>query len=334
MRWRKEFKMHEIIILCPWGVQTGGPEAIHQLSDELISLGFNASIFYTTNADFEALQTLTSNGTNLDAIDIPERINNVELYKKYQTNSVKSIKFNRNTLVVLPETYLNWQRFFKRNTSLIWWLSVDNAFSYLDMMKINLNSIKEKNIHHAYQSNYAKNFLNAIGIKNLSPLSDYTPEGDLKNEYEKNIITMSALPHKVHIDVDHFKKEIENHCNIEVRLLRGMSREQVYDALDHSLIYIDFGNFPGKDRMPREALIRDCCLITSDAGAAGYNEFCIPEEYILSTSSPQLIKHACKNILTNFPLSLERYELSKRKIMNEKYIFSSEIFNLFKNLLT
>ena len=44
--------MKEIIILCPWNAQTGGPEALHQLSDRLIKLGFNVDYdrrIFTTN---------------------------------------------------------------------------------------------------------------------------------------------------------------------------------------------------------------------------------------------------------------------------------------------
>ena len=33
----------------------------------------------------------------------------------------------------------------------------------------------------------------------------------------------------------------------------------------HPKLYIDFGGFPGKDRLPREAVMHDCCIITGKA---------------------------------------------------------------------
>jgi len=40
-------------------------------------------------------------------------------------------------------------------------------------------------------------------------------------------------------------------------------------------LYVDFGKHPGKDRMPREAAVHGCCIITGRRGAAG-NPFDIP----------------------------------------------------------
>ncbi len=35
-------------------------------------------------------------------------------------------------------------------------------------------------------------------------------------------------------------------------------------------LYIDFGYHPGKERMPREACLLDCCLIIGKDGSAKY----------------------------------------------------------------
>jgi hypothetical protein len=324
--------MKEIVLLCPWNVQTGGPEAIHQLSNELIELGLKASIFYTVESDLNTLNKILNSKPDLNYLEIEERINTIEEYKKYKINSIKRINFDDNTIIVFPETYLGWTFLFKNNKCLIWWLSVDNAFSYLDIKKININTLKDQRFTHAYQSLYARDFLMAMRFKNLHALSDWTPEIEDKNEYKKEIISMSALPHKIHINVDYYKKEIEDYCGLEVRLLRGMARDEIYKNLSKSYIYIDFGNFPGKDRMPREALMRNCCLITSDSGAAYTNEFYIPEEYVINTSNPNLLKYACKSILSRYESNMNRYQVARDKISNEKMIFKFEILDLFSKI--
>lgn len=319
--------MNEIVILCPFGVETGGPEALHQLSDTLLEIGFDVSMFYTTDTDFETLVSLTGN-TTLEAIEIPERKNTINSYSKYNVKPTKYLRFNKDSLIIIPETYIKWHSIFKNNKCLFWWLSVDNAFSQLDMMKLNLNSLKNKNIYHAYQSTYAKNFLNSLGINNAIPLSDYTPINSNIIKCTKSIVSMSALSHKVNIDIDYYKNEIEKYCDIEVKLIRGLSRDEVYEIFDKSYVYIDFGNFPGKDRLPREALIRDCCLITSNAGAAYYNEYTIPNDYIIETASPEFIKYAVYNIISNYEANLKFYEKSKFIVLNERFNFIKEASHL------
>lgn len=41
----------------------------------------------------------------------------------------------------------------------------------------------------------------------------------------------------------------------------NMTRDEVIRELQRAKVYIDFGNHPGKDRIPREAAILGCCAI-------------------------------------------------------------------------
>jgi hypothetical protein len=62
--------------------------------------------------------------------------------------------------------------------------------------------------------------------------------------------------------------------------LINMSREEVIKTLQRAKVYIDFGNHPGKDRIPREAVILGCCVITNKRGSAAfYEDVPIPDEY-------------------------------------------------------
>jgi len=46
------------------------------------------------------------------------------------------------------------------------------------------------------------------------------------------------------------------------------------------MMYIDFGTHPGKDRIPREAALRNCIVLTNRNGAADNNvDVPIPNEY-------------------------------------------------------
>jgi len=51
-----------------------------------------------------------------------------------------------------------------------------------------------------------------------------------------------------------------------------ISPEEVTTLLHRAKIYIDFGPHPGMDRLPREAAIANCIVITNRSGAARYEE--------------------------------------------------------------
>ena len=69
--------------------------------------------------------------------------------------------------------------------------------------------------------------------------------------------------------------------------LAGFNREQLATKFLESKLYIDFGHHPGKDRLPREAGIHGCCVITGLYGSAS-NAFDvnIPPAYKIDSRLP------------------------------------------------
>ena len=66
--------------------------------------------------------------------------------------------------------------------------------------------------------------------------------------------------------------------------LINCTREQLSALFSKSKIYIDFGNHPGKDRMPREAALNNCCIIVGKNGAANFLktfQFLINIKYVI-----------------------------------------------------
>ena len=51
-----------------------------------------------------------------------------------------------------------------------------------------------------------------------------------------------------------------------------MTSKEVQELLSKCKVYIDFGHFPGKDRVPREAAMCNCCIITGKYGASNFTE--------------------------------------------------------------
>ena len=103
-----------------------------------------------------------------------------------------------------------------------------------------------------YASNYLKKFL-----KNIKFLSDYQRQDILKNinkkRKEKNIICYSHKSNK-------FIKKLKIYIILKLIKLSGFNTNQLINIYKKTKIYMDFGYHPGKDKMPREAVLFDNCI--------------------------------------------------------------------------
>ena len=67
------------------------------------------------------------------------------------------------------------------------------------------------------------------------------------------------------------------------RRRRGRSKlspEQVQAMLKKAKVYIDFGGHPGMDRIPREAALAGCIVVTNREGSAAFRQDVpIPSQY-------------------------------------------------------
>ena len=76
------------------------------------------------------------------------------------------------------------------------------------------------------------------------------------------------------------------------------------ELLHRAEVYIDFGPHPGMDRLPREAALAQCIVITNQLGAANYKEDVpIPPQYKV-----QDVQNVPKLLTT----SLKEYETKKK----------------------
>lgn len=322
----------KIVILIPLGSRTGGPEALHQLSDALLQQGQIATVWYVIPQDIEGIRNLYKNGllSSETTLEIGERPSEIEEYKSYKTISEKRIKLSRDMCFVIPEIYIELVKYFDFCKHLIWWLSVDNAFGYLANGQVNLNHLRKNNCFHGYQSNYAKNFLDAIQLQQSFSLSDFTPTYESRtSNRNKNSVSINAGG-KVIFDVDRLAKDIHETCKCDVHLIRNMSRDQVYESLESSKLYIDLANFPGKDRMPREALLRGSCVFVAASGAGSCNDFCLPDEFIFNVNDINSVVSATKRILEQHSFYFGLLKPAVDRVLREKLIFQREVATIVR----
>lgn len=253
-----------IYIFALHGIATGGPEATHQLSDALIEQGFDARLIYFRWEDlaqgplreFPAYEPFA-----------PE-------YVRYKVRLARQAPDEAGAVIVLPETLAHAAPFFQHAKVLIWWLSVDNGFGALS--GVNLNYLRRPNVYHASQSRYAERFCEALQFNHIGMLSDYTVDlteyaDPLPMAERPKVVAFNARPDKVIADLGAIGEEIAK-LDPEIRLIaiHRMTRPEIAAVFAQARVYVDLGNFPGKDRLPREAASMGCEVIVGlPAGASG-----------------------------------------------------------------
>lgn len=324
----------KIYVICPAYIKTGGPELLHQLVYSLNNKGFNA---YITYVDIKC--------------DNDQYCN--EDFNKYVSSYkiAEEIEDDKNNFVIAAETNIDSLSRIKHAKKITWWLSVDNyrVTRYVSVaydvwgLKAAVRQLFKRNSdcrkkdylvadYNFYQSYYAFDYLKKLGISNNSYyLSDYINDVyyNLKIESECKEDIVLYNPKKGY----RFTRElIKKSPEIKWIAIQNLSTEEVRDLMIKSKVYIDFGNHPGKDRMPREAMMCGCCVVTGMRGSAQFdNDVPLPIEYKFQDDSKNL-----NDIIAKIKMCLKDYDneyaqlINYRKfILNEKDKFNADIDIIF-----
>lgn len=315
----------KLYIVAPENFASGGPELLHQLAYEIKKRGIETYMYYFPSGN--------------NAIH--------DNYKNYGISYAKNIDDDENNFLIVPEVYTNFLWKYKKIKKIIWWLSVDFYFiAGNNFIKNNLNSfllnkfncqnyfffdkkLLDKDIMHLYQSEYARKFLVNKNIKLMYPLSDFLYESYLKNVFLNDVERKKRIVVYYPVKGLYFtKKIIKAASDIKFLPIINMTREEVVDLLNSSMVYIDFGYHPGKDRIPREAAILGNCIITSLKGSANNHlDINISERYKFKDNNSELsnIVLTIEECLDDYIQRSHDFDEYRRSILKEKEKFEGEV---------
>lgn len=320
-RYENNVKVKRYYIVVPLDSVSGGPELLHQLAYNLKNLLKDQEVYLAYYAQNK------------------EKIN---YYKKYPQSMVPEeykgyvedcnvittddIVDYPDSILIVPEVIPEMILKIKNARVFMWWLSVDNFFKTIDIsMVVDLFNKIEL---HIYQSEYAKSFLEDIGIseEKMFGLSDYINEGFVLNSPEKKEDVIAYNPKKGFNFSFVIINKLKNYRFIPIE---NMNNSQVRELLAHSKVYIDFGNHPGKDRLPREAAIMNCCVICGKRGSAE-NEIDVPidSKYKISVNNGEWVieaKNIIEDCMNNYDYHNQAFEKYRKIISNEKKLFLERV---------
>lgn len=283
----------KVYLLSPY-YRTGGPENIHLLCHTINThTNHQAYIFYTTPANPSPLYD----------------------YPNIQIATI--IEDHPDNMLLLPEVHT-----LPKNLShikiIIWWLSYTNAALHQTLENM-------KHPYHFFQSYYAF----AQVQPHLHPSAYYAFLSDhlhpdflsILDPFDKtNLIAYN--PSK-----DALTPLICNKLNLLTLPLTNMNRSTLIQNLKKCKIYIDLGFHPGKDRLPREAALCGCVVITNKSGAAAYHEDLPIQEKIIH---PEDLLTLLPIVLANYDAFYAKQEPYRTHIKNEKEAFLNQVKQIWK----
>lgn len=291
-------------IACPNGTVTGGIELLHQTANELNKNGVDAKLWYIAGpTDTRIPSEYECYGCEID-------------------NDIRD-----DDILLFPEIWASWANQWKQR-SLIYWESVDNYFphtSYDNWFRFPEDAI------HISQTEYSNRFLrDVVKTDKVIEITDY-----INDEYLHCMRSGKRDPIVLYNPTKGFEltqKIIRYAPDIEFIPVTGMARAEIIELMRRSMVWIDFGNFPGKDRLPREAASCGLCLITGKHGTAKYHkDLAIPEEYkVADVNYADIgpITEKIRDILNNFDEHTKKFDSYRKHVKQEKKQFEKGIKTL------
>jgi hypothetical protein len=303
-----------VYIACPATIVTGGTELLHQLCDKLRKRGVRALMHY-----------------------YPEPAPRGH-FAGYGTERAERIEDGPDNVLIVPEVASAAPLLFRygRIRKAMWWLSVGNylragARLRPDPGQVGLEELKSMDVSHLAQSRYAEDFLRGQGFGRVEYLSDY-----LNSCFIESAGIMSVKRDQVAYNPKKgvsFTLEIKAQArDIAFVPLERMSPDEVARTLRESKVYIDFGKHPGKDRIPREAAICGCCVITGRSGAAANPEDVpVGDGYKFAAERDNIpeIVTKIRDCFVNYEARSVDFECYREKIRGEERQFEEDIGKIF-----
>ena len=321
----------KIYVLCPANVHTGGPESLHQLTSRLISFGLDAKILFCARV---------GEYFNPDDPVAPE-------LKKYHVPYTFDFADTVRNVFVVPESLSEHLYAVKRCRKILWWMSVNNYLeNILQLIRPCLENPLAERVpkyftfdddgdiaEHWAQSEYVRQFLRLNGVAKIRSVETHMSQTFLSRAdkidfaAKKNFVAYN--PRK---GFDFTKRLIDLAPEIDWRPIKNMSPAQVRELLTAAKIYVDFGNFPGRERIPREAALSGCVIVTGFRGAAANDvDFNIPAEFKFDERAvaPQAVVDKIRDVLNNFETAFAAQENFRTSLLTAQKNFSDALIDAF-----
>jgi hypothetical protein len=336
----------KIFFVAPAAYATGGPEAIHRLAAILkYECNYDVRMVYLPDGhpdpihrNYKSLELPVSEEIEDDSENIvvlPEYFPHLRIAENLKRIQVViwwlSVDFFYSTYFhakagAAQRRMVNWQMRWQNTLSRVSAGLVPHTDIFSRTM-LKLERLKLKDIDvirqaklHLCQSAYALNHLAKQELLAARMMLDSSDRNIILSSYHSrgrdNIVAYNPAKGIT------FTNQVMKSCpSVKFVPIQNMTREQVTSLLGRAKVYIDFGNHPGRDRLPREAALLGCCILTSRRGSAAYQEdLPIPEKYKFIDRSSEIpkIRESLVYLLMNYETAQNEFDSYRSFIREEE----------------
>jgi hypothetical protein len=334
------YKKTTIYILAPANSASGGQEALHELGYYLGLENIRVMMAYY--------------GSSGGQPPVHPRFSQYGI----PFCSSEQIPDNANHVLICPEAATMQLYPFRNIRKVIWWLSVGfyrsslRNFSLLkattsllkgDFSRVkNILSNREKlfrfddhSVIHINGSFYTADFVRRHGAEPnmmVQPLGlDFqrmvlnNPPQKFSAEKRQDVVLYNPAKGS------RVMSRLIRHCtNLKFTPLKGFSTSELIELLQSSKLYVDFGKFPGPERLPKEAVVNGCCIITGCRGAAAFSgDVRIPEKYKIRSGNIKSIHDLILSIFADYETHIQQFAEYRAMVYGLEKGFTNQIRNFF-----
>jgi len=341
-------KIDTIIVFSPGNILSGGVNSLHNLCMALCKNNYEASMHYINPID-----------SILNDIQITS-------YNNIHTKEVIDIESN---LIIVPETMVAQFDQYPKSAKMIYWLGLNYFFKNLtwrfpfnlkpfrkmiscrsysgyssgiiESKKRKLNEfakshldIWDEQIIHLSNSHFVAQYCRDKGSPNTFVLHNpirqefYDFKTDFQNR-EKIILFGPKTPNRI---IRKLKQKLPDFSIIRLKKLK---LAEVFDLMSKAMIFAEFGNYSGRDRMPREAAMLGCIIFMNTRGTAALEEdYNTPRKYCITDSNENLsfIIEQLSQCAENYNQYYADFNDFREQLISENKNFLSKTDEVFREI--
>lgn len=338
-----------IYVFCPSYIVSGGPEALHQMVYYLNKNGIETYLVYCDLLSKE--------------YEIPKP------YKIYvnEYKLVREVIDDNENAIILPETLNFYIKKYSKAKIYLWWLGIGNNFKAKSSLFTTKLKNRKKMISTLKKKNKLLNLVHFIKYKrycfenekeNIFHLCASYYVADYVKKHTKNRYYMCIEPISLWLlqSPKVGMKDGKNNCNtvlynparnpefirkiekytseIDFLPLSGYEQSDLVELFQNSKLYVDFGAFPGAERIPKEAVINGCCILTSQSGAAAfYQDVPIPDKYKFDVCDENIpeITNMIIEMLSHYDTYCKDFDEYRKMVYKLEDNFIDALKNIFND---
>lgn len=314
----------KVYIISPYAA-SGGPEGLHMLCHAINEQGGDAYMVYYGGFPREDGSQGIHFGLAMSEPPHPD-------FKEYNlqiaetVNQPDSIENSSKTAIVIPEHFDTYQGFSLAPLAqrFIWWLSTKTA--------IHVGYQPSDSAIHLCDCHAACELLASHGMHRYFILQYYVAERFLEFPIPKKSNIVTYNPSRFTPELQLF---IEANPDIHfvpvgapVGSDKWVDREHVARILSTSKVYLDFGDFRGRENVPKEACVLMNCVIANRRGAARFfADVPLPDKY--KCSEPKQVRDLILDCFENYDERVHDFDLTRNILRNQKPVFFGQVKQLF-----